>query len=166
MSKTNLLFIGELITEFSCTRKIHFQCIRWHSFAHKLWVHFEAMFGVYIYFAVLTCKWPPSPRGGRGTLCRWRGPSPPEGSTAQCPGRNSQPGGGFSSSSKKALSFFCLGSWEMKLPKEESISKLDKCRALFKNHLLVAQDLWGQKTTRNSVAVKPAHDSAALSSPC
>ncbi len=38
----------------------------------------------------------------------------------------------------------------MKLRKEESIPKLDKCRALFKNHLLVAQDLWGPKTTRNS----------------
>ncbi len=47
----------------------------------------------------------------------------------------------------------------MKLRKEESIPKLDKCRALFKKHLLVAQDLWGPKTTRNSVAVKPAHDS-------
>ncbi len=53
----------------------------------------------------------------------------------------------------------------MKLHKEESISKLEKCCALFKNHLLVAQDLWGPKTTRNSVTVKLAHDSAALSSP-
>ncbi len=53
----------------------------------------------------------------------------------------------------------------MKLRKEESIPKLGKCGALFKNHFLVAQDLWGPKTTRNSVAVKPAHDSAALSSP-
>ena len=42
-------------------------------------------------------------------------------------------------------------SWEMKLRKEESIPILDKCRALFKNHLLVAQDLWGPKTIRNSV---------------
>ncbi len=39
----------------------------------------------------------------------------------------------------------------MKLCKEESIPKLDKCQALFKNHLLVAQNLWGPKTTRNSV---------------
>ncbi len=45
-------------------------------------------------------------------------------------------------------------SWEMKLRKEESILKLDKCWALFKNHLLVAQDLWGPKTTRNSVRGK------------
>ncbi len=49
----------------------------------------------------------------------------------------------------------------MKLRKEESIPKLDKCRAFFKNDLLVAQDLWGPKTTRNCVAVKLAYDSAA-----
>ncbi len=53
----------------------------------------------------------------------------------------------------------------MKYHKEESIAKLDKCQALFKKKLLVAQDLWGPKTTRYSVMVKPAHDSAALSSP-
>ncbi len=53
----------------------------------------------------------------------------------------------------------------MKLGTKESISKLDKFRALFKNHLLVAQDLWSPKATRNSVEVKPAHDSASLSSP-
>ncbi len=40
--------------------------------------------------------------------------------------------------------------WEMKLCKEESISKLDKCTGYFKIHLLVTQDLWGPKTTRNS----------------
>ena len=56
-------------------------------------------------------------------------------------------------------------SWEMKLHKEESNPKLDKCWDLFKNHLLVAQNLWGPKTTENSIMVKPAHVSAALPSP-
>ena len=32
--------------------------------------------------------------------------------------------------------------WEIKSGKEESIQKLDKCRALFKNHLLATQDPW------------------------
>ncbi len=30
----------------------------------------------------------------------------------------------------------------MKFGKEKSIQKLDKCRALYQNHLLVTQDLW------------------------
>ncbi len=37
-------------------------------------------------------------------------------------------------------------SWEMKLRKEGSfLKKIGKCQVLFKNHFLVAQDLWGRK---------------------
>ncbi len=56
-------------------------------------------------------------------------------------------------------------SWEMKFGKEESILKLDKCQALFQIHLLAAQDLWQQISTRISVSVKLSSGSARLSSP-
>ena len=36
----------------------------------------------------------------------------------------------------------------MKFGKEESILKLDKCRALFQIHLLAAQDPWRRISTR------------------
>ena len=53
----------------------------------------------------------------------------------------------------------------MKFGKEESIQKLDQCRALFRIHLLVTQDLWLRISPRKSVTVKLAHGSARLSSP-
>ena len=53
----------------------------------------------------------------------------------------------------------------MKFGKEESIQKLDQCRALFQIHLLVTQDLWRRIANRKSVTVKLALGSALLSSP-
>ena len=53
----------------------------------------------------------------------------------------------------------------MKLRKVGSFLKLGKCRALFKNPSLVAQDLWGQNATRTSVKSKLGFGTSAILSP-